>query len=216
MRAMAVLDPIKLIITNYPEGQTESLPSENNPEDPDAGVRTMPFSRELWMERDDFREEANRKWFRLAPGKTVRLKSAFIVSYVDHVVGEDGRVEEVHVEYYPDSRSGSDTSGIKAKGTLHWVNAATAVDAEVRLYDRLFSDPAPDAHEGRDFTEFLNPDSLDIKTGCKLEPSLAEANAGVPYQFTRLGYFSLDGDKTAESGHPVWNRSVTLKDGWKG
>ena len=216
MRAMAVLDPIKLIITNYPEGQTESLPSENNPEDPEAGVRTMPFSRELWMERDDFREEANRKWFRLAPGKTVRLKSAFIVSYVDHVVGEDGRVEEVHVEYYPDSRSGSDTSGIKAKGTLHWVNAATAVDAEVRLYDRLFSDPAPDAHEGRDFTEFLNPDSLDIKTGCKLEPSLAEAEAGVPYQFTRLGYFSLDGDKTAESGHPVWNRSVTLKDGWKG
>ena len=216
MRAMAVLDPIKLIITNYPEGQTESLPSENNPEDPKAGVRTMPFSRELWMERDDFREEANRKWFRLAPGKTVRLKSAFIVSYVDHVVGKDGRVEEVHVEYYPDSRSGSDTSGIKAKGTLHWVNAATAVDAEVRLYDRLFSDPAPDAHEGRDFTEFLNPDSLDIKTGCKLEPSLAEAEAGVPYQFTRLGYFSLDGDKTAESGHPVWNRSVTLKDGWKG
>ena len=216
MRAMAVLDPIKLVITNYPEGQTESLPSENNPEDPEAGVRTMPFSQELWMERDDFREEANRKWFRLAPGKTVRLKSAFIVSYVDHVVGEDGRVEEVHVEYYPDSRSGSDTSGIKAKGTLHWVNAATAVDAEVRLYDRLFSDPAPDAHEGRDFTEFLNPDSLDIKTGCKLEPSLAEAEAGVPYQFTRLGYFSLDGDKTAESGHPVWNRSVTLKDGWKG
>ena len=216
MRAMAVLDPIKLIITNYPEGQTESLPSENNPEDPEAGVRTMPFSRELWMERDDFREEANRKWFRLAPGKTVRLKSAFIVSYVDHVVGEDGRVEEVHVEYYPDSRSGSDTSGIKAKGTLHWVNAATAVDAEVRLYDRLFSDPAPDAHEGRDFTEFLNPDSLDIKTGCKLEPTLAEAEAGVPYQFTRLGYFSLDGDKTAESGHPVWNRSVTLKDGWRG
>ena len=216
MRAMAVLDPIKLIITNYPEGQTESLPSENNPEDPEAGVRTMPFSRELWMERDDFREEANRKWFRLAPGKTIRLKSAFIVSYVDHVVGEDGRVEEVHVEYYPDSRSGSDTSGIKAKGTLHWVNAATAVDAEVRLYDRLFSDPAPDAHEGRDFTEFLNPDSLDIKTGCKLEPSLAKAEAGVPCQFTRLGYFSLDGDKTAEAGHPVWNRSVTLKDGWKG
>ena len=215
-RAMAVLDPIKLVITNYPEGQTEHLPSENNPEDPAAGTRTMPFSRELWMERDDFREEANRKWFRLAPGKTVRLKSAFIVRYVDHVVGADGRIEEVHVEYFPDSRSGSDTSGIKAKGTLHWVNAATAIDAEVRLYDRLFSDPTPDGHDGRDFSEFLNPDSLEIRQGCKLEPSLASAEGGTPYQFTRLGYFSLDAEHTAKAGHPVWNRSVTLKDGWKG
>lgn len=216
MRAMAVLDPIKLVITNYPEGQTEDLPSENNPEDPTAGTRTMPFSRELWMERDDFREEANRKWFRLAPGKTVRLKSAFIVRYVHHIVGEDGRVEEVHVEYFPDSRSGSDTSGIKAKGTLHWVNAATAIDAEVRLYNRLFSDPNPDGHEGRDFTEFLNPDSLEIRKGCKLEPSLTHAEMGTPYQFTRLGYFSLDEMQSQEVGHPVWNRSVTLKDGWKG
>lgn len=215
-RAMAVLDPIKLVITNYPEGQTEGLPSENNPEDPAAGTRTMPFSRQLWMERDDFREEANRKWFRLAPGKTVRLKSAFIVSYVDHVVGADGRVEEVHAEYFPDSRSGSDTSGIKAKGTLHWVNAATAIDAEVRLYDRLFADPTPDGHDGRDFSEFLNPDSLEILQSCKLEPSLASAEGGTPYQFTRLGYFSLDAEHTAKAGHPVWNRSVTLKDGWKG
>lgn len=215
-RAMAVLDPIKLVITNYPEGQTEELSSENNPEDPAAGTRTMPFSRELWMERDDFREEANRKWFRLAPGKTVRLKSAFIVRYVDHVVGADGRVEEVHAEYFPDSRSGSDTSGIKAKGTLHWVNAATAIDAEVRLYDRLFADPTPDGHDGRDFSEFLNPDSLEIRQGCKLEPSLASAEGGTPYQFTRLGYFSLDAQHTAKAGHPVWNRSVTLKDGWKG
>ena len=215
-RAMAVLDPIKLVITNYPEGQTEDLPSENNPEDAAAGTRTMPFSRELWMERDDFREEANRKWFRLAPGKTVRLKSAFIVRYVDHVVGADGRVEEVHVEYFPDSRSGSDTSGIKAKGTLHWVNAATAIDAEVRLYDRLFSDPTPDGHDGRDFTEFLNSESLEIRQGCKLEPSLASAEGGTPYQFTRLGYFSLDAEHTAKAGQPVWNRSVTLKDGWKG
>ena len=216
MRAMAVLDPIKLVVTNYPEGQTEDLVTENNPEDAAAGTRAMPFSRELWMERDDFREEANRKWFRLAPGKTVRLKSAFIVRYVDHVVDVDGNVTEVHVEYFPDSRSGSDTSGIKAKGTLHWVNAATAVDAEVRLYERLFSDPAPDGHEGSDFTEFLNPDSLAIRQGCKLEPSLAEAEAGTPYQFTRLGYFTLDGKRSAEAGHPVWNRSVTLKDGWKG
>lgn len=216
MRAMAVLDPIKLVVTNYPEGQTEDLVTENNPEDPAAGTRTMPFSRELWMERDDFREEANRKWFRLAPGKTVRLKSAFIVRYVDHVVDADGNVTEVHVEYFPDSRSGSDTSGIKAKGTLHWVNAATAVDAEVRLYERLFSDPAPDGHEDKDFTEFLNSDSLAIRQGCKLEPSLAEAEAGTPYQFTRLGYFTPDGERSAEAGHSVWNRSVTLKDGWKG
>lgn len=216
MRAMAVLDPIKLVITNYPEGQTEDLVTENNPEDPAAGTRTMPFSRELWMERDDFREEANRKWFRLAPGKTVRLKSAFIVRYVDHVVDAEGNVTEVHVEYFPDSRSGSDTSGIKAKGTLHWVNASTAVGAEVRLYERLFSDPAPDGHDGQDFTEFLNPDSLAIRPGCKLEPSLAEAKAGTPYQFTRLGYFTLDDERSAEAGHPVWNRSVTLKDGWKG
>ena len=216
MRAMAVLDPIKLVITNYPEGQTEDLVTENNPEDPAAGTRTMPFSRELWMERDDFREEANRKWFRLAPGKTVRLKSAFIVRYVDHVVDAEGNVTEVHVEYFPDSRSGSDTSGIKAKGTLHWVNASTAVGAEVRLYERLFSDPAPDGHDGQDFTEFLNPDSLAIRPGCKLEPSLAEAKAGIPYQFTRLGYFTLDDERSAEAGHPVWNRSVTLKDGWKG
>lgn len=215
-RAMAVLDPIKLVITNYPEGKTEDLTSENNPEDPSAGSRTMPFSRELWMERGDFKEEANKKWFRLAPGKTVRLKSAFIVRYVDHIVGSDGRVEAVHVEYFPDSRSGSDTSGIKAKGTLHWVNAATAIDAEVRLYDRLFSDPTPDGHDGRDFIEFLNPNSLETKLNCKLEPSLSDAKGGVPHQFTRLGYFSLDGERSAETGHPVWNRSVTLKDGWKG
>lgn len=216
MRAMGVLDPIKLVITNYPEGQTEDLVTENNPEDPSAGTRTMPFSRALWMERDDFRVEANRKWFRLAPGKTVRLKSAFIVRYVDHVVDADGHVTEVHVEYFPDSRSGSDTSGIKAKGTLHWVNAATAVDAEVRLYERLFSDPTPDGHEGQEFTEFLNPDSLMVRKGCKLEPSLAQAETETPYQFTRLGYFTLDGARSTEAGHPVWNRSVTLKDGWKG
>ena len=215
-RAMAVLDPIKLVIINYPEGKTEDLTSENNPEDPSAGSRIMPFSRELWMEREDFKEEANKKWFRLAPGKTVRLKSAFIVRYVDHITGPDGRVNEVHVEYFPDSRSGSDTSGIKAKGTLHWVNTATAIDAEVRLYDRLFSDPTPDGHEGLDFIEFLNPNSLETKWNCKLEPSLSNAEGGVPYQFTRLGYFSLDGEQSAIAGHPVWNRSVTLKDGWKG
>lgn len=215
-RAMAVLDPVRLVITNYPEGQTEMLPSENNPEDPSAGLRELPFSKTLWMERDDFREEANRKWFRLAPGKTVRLKSAYIVQYAGHTLDAEGRLEEVQVTYFPESKSGSDTSGIKAKGTLHWVNADTAVDAEVRLYDRLFNDPAPDGHEGKEFTEFLNPDSLEIRTGCKLEPALAQAAPGMPHQFTRLGYFTLDGKRSSEAGQPVWNRSVTLKDGWKG
>ena len=215
-RAMAVLDPIKLVVVNYPEGQSETLTSENNPEDPEAGVREMPFSRELWMEREDFKLEANKKWFRLAPGKTVRLKSAFIVRYVGHVLDQNENVSEVHVEYFPDSRSGSDTSGIKAKGTLHWVNASTAIDAEVRLYDRLFSDPSPDGHEGKDFTDFINPNSLTIRANGKLEPSLGQADSERPYQFTRLGYFSLDQARTAQAGHPVWNRSVTLKDGWKG
>ena len=215
-RAMAVLDPIKLVVVNYPEGQSETLTSENNPEDPEAGVREMPFSRELWMEREDFKLEANKKWFRLAPGKTVRLKSAFIVRYVGHVLDQNENVSEVHVEYFPDSRSGSDTSGIKAKGTLHWVNASSAIDAEVRLYDRLFSDPSPDGHEGKDFTDFINPNSLTIRANGKLEPSLGQADSERPYQFTRLGYFSLDQARTAQAGHPVWNRSVTLKDGWKG
>ena len=215
-RAMAVLDPIKLVVVNYPEGQSETLTSENNPEDPEAGVREMPFSRELWMEREDFKLEANKKWFRLAPGKTVRLKSAFIVRYVGHVLDQNENVSEVHVEYFPDSRSGSDTSGIKAKGTLHWVNASTAIDAEVRLYDRLFSDPSPDGHEGKDFTDFINHNSLTIRANGKLEPSLGQADSEHPYQFTRLGYFSLDEARTAQAGHPVWNRSVTLKDGWKG
>ena len=215
-RTMAVLDPIKLVVVNFPEGQTEMLPSVNNPENPEDGSREMPFSKTLWMERDDFKIESNKKWFRLAPGKTVRLKSAYIVRYVDHVTGDDGRTKEVHVEYFPDSKSGSDTSGIKAKGTLHWVNAATAIDAEVRLYDRLFSDPTPDGHADKDFSEFLNPNSLEIREGCKLEPALASASADHPVQFTRLGYFALDAEHTEQAGHMVWNRSVTLKDGWKG
>ena len=216
-RAMAVLRPIKLVVVNLPEGHLEWLPTENNPEDASAGTRDIPFGRELYIESEDFKVEGvNKKWFRLAPGRSVRLKSAYIVTYVDHVTDAEGNVTEVHVEYHPNSKSGSDTSGIKAKGTLHWVNAATAIDAEVRLYDRLFSDPTPDGHEGRDFKEFLNPDSLEIRQGCKLEPSLASAEGGTPYQFTRLGYFSLDAEHTAKAGHPVWNRSVTLKDGWKG
>ena len=214
-RAMAVLKPLKLVVVNYPEGQIEWMPTTINPEDSESGTRTMPFGRELWIEQDDFRIEANKKWFRLAPGKTVRLKSAFIVEYVDHVTNDAGEVTEVHVKYFENSRSGSDTSGIKAKGTLHWVEANHAVDAEVRLYDRLFSEPSPDSKADVDFMQFVNPTSLEVLKGTKVEPYLGEAETGVSYQFTRLGYFPLD-SKHAHPGAPVFNRAVTLKDGWKG
>ncbi|MGB0179050.1 MAG: glutamine--tRNA ligase/YqeY domain fusion protein [Flavobacteriales bacterium] len=215
-RAMAVLRPVKLVVTNYPEGQMEWLPTENNPEDAQAGTRELPFSRELFIEADDFKVEGvNKKWFRLAPGRSVRLKSAYIVTYVDHVEDAEGNVTEIHVEYHPNSKSGSDTSGIKAKGTLHWVECNHAVDAEVRLYDRLFLDESPDGHKDRDFMEFVNPASLEVLKGCKVEPALAQAEVGEPWQFTRLGYFTLD-SKLATEGNLVFNRAVTLKDGWKG
>ena len=215
-RAMAVLRPVKLVVTNYPEGQIEWLPTENNPEDAQAGTRELPFSRELFIEADDFKVEGvNKKWFRLAPGRSVRLKSAYIVTYVDHVEDAEGNVTEIHVEYHPNSKSGSDTSGIKAKGTLHWVECNHAVDAEVRLYDRLFLDESPDGHKDRDFMEFVNPASLEVLKGCKVEPALGQAKVGEPWQFTRLGYFTLD-SKLATEGNLVFNRAVTLKDGWKG
>lgn len=215
-RAMAVLRPVKLVVTNYPEGQVEWLPTENNPEDEGAGTRALPFGRELYIESEDFKVEGvNKKWFRLAPGRSVRLKSAYIVTYVDHIEDDEGEVTEIHVEYHPNSKSGSDTSGIKAKGTLHWVECAHAVDAEVRLYDRLFSDANPDGHKDKDFMEFLNQDSLEVLHHCKVEPALAEAEVGQPWQFTRLGYFTLD-SKLANAERLVFNRAVTLKDGWKG
>ena len=210
-RVMAVLDPIKLVILNYPEGQIEMLPSENNPEDPESGTRELPFGRELFIEAEDFKIEANRKWFRLAPGKVVRLKSAYKVEYVDHVCDDLGKVTEVHVNYFENSKSGSDTSGIKAKGTLHWVESSHAIDAEVRLYDRLFADPNPDGHKEKSYMEFLNPESIQVLTNCKLEPSLKNATPGTTYQFTRLGYFTPD---TKVKG--VFNRASTLRDSWKG
>ena len=214
-RVMAVLNPIKLVITNYPEDKVEWLPSVNNPEDTESGTREIPFGRELWMEADDFKIEANRKWFRLAPGKTVRLKSAYIVEYENHICDDNGNVVEVHVKYFENSKSGSDTSGIKAKGTLHWVEQGNAVNAEVRQYDRLFADEAPDGHKDKDFTEFLNPNSLEILSNCKLEPSLTDAKSGTTYQFTRLGYFTPD-SKNSKDGALVFNRAVTLRDSWKG
>lgn len=212
-RVMAVLRPLKVVITNYPEDKTEMLTTENNPEDEAAGTRELPFGREIYIEQEDFMEDAPKKFFRLAPGKTVRLKSAYIIEYVDHKKDADGNVTEVHVKYFENSRSGQDTSGIKTKGTLHWVSAAHAKDAEVRLYDRLFNDEAPDGHKDRDFMEFLNPDSLEIISNAKFEPSLMEAIEGDRFQFQRLGYFCVD-NKYSTPGKPVFNRTVTLKDAW--
>lgn len=212
LRRMAVLDPVKVIITNYPEGQTEWLPTENNPEDEQAGTRDIPFSRELYIEREDFMMDPPKKFFRLAPGATVRLKSAYIIT-CDSVKAnpETGIVEEISCSYYPDSRSGADTSGIKAKGTLHWVNAATAVAGEIRLYDRLFTTENP-LEEGVDFLSKVNRNSLSVNRHARLEPALAEAHVGESFQFLRQGYFTMDQDSTP--GNPVFNQTVSLKEGW--
>ncbi|HLT86583.1 MAG TPA: glutamine--tRNA ligase/YqeY domain fusion protein [Sphingobacterium sp.] len=210
-RRMAVLDPIKLVITNYPEGQTEELIGENNPEvEGGEGSRVLPFSKELWIERDDFMEEPPKKFFRLGPGLSVRLKHAYIVQCHDFVKDENGNVTEVHCTYVPNSKSGEDTSGIKVKGTIHWISAAHAKEAAVRLYDRLFNEENPAAAE--DFKASINPGSLQIINKAYIEPDLETAVAGKGYQFIRLGYFTLDTKSTAE--HLVFNRTVTLKDSW--
>lgn len=212
MRVNAVLDPVKVVITNYPEGQVEMMETVNNPEDESMGTRELPFSREIYIERDDFMEEPPKKYFRLGPGREVRLKSAYIIKCEDYKKDAEGRVSEIHCSYYPDSRSGADTSGIKVKGTLHWVSAAHAVDAEIRLYDRLFMDEAPDAHKDKDFMDFLNPESLSTLKGCKLEPFLAGVKQLDHFQFQRLGYFSAD--KDSRPGALVFNKTVGLKDSW--
>ena len=212
-RVMAVLDPIKVTITNYPEGEVEMLPLINNPEDESMGSREIPFGREIYIERDDFMLDPPKKYFRLAPNKTVRLKGAYIIECEDYVLDDDGNVVELFCKYYPDSKSGSDTSGIKVKGVIHFVEKSNAFDAEVRLYDRLFDDEAPDGHKDKDFKEFINPESLKILSNCKLEPSLKEAKSGEQFQFQRLGYFCVD-SKYSEEGKPVFNRTVTLKDSW--
>ncbi len=215
LRVMAVLDPVKLVITNYPAGQTELMEVENNPEAPETGSRQVPFSGELYIEREDFMEEPSKKFFRLAPGQMVRLKSAYIIQCEDFVKDPaTGQVTEIHCTYFPESRSGNDTSGLKAKGTLHWVSAAQAIDAEVRMYERLFTDPEPTSHEGKDFMEFVNPESLRVISHAQVEPGLREAVPGQSYQFIRKGYFSADADSTPEK--PVFNLTATLKDSWKG
>ncbi len=213
LRRMVVLDPIKLIITNYPEGQSEILKGENNPElEDNGGYRDLPFGRELWIEAEDFMEEAPKKWFRLAPGNKVRLKSAYIVNCTGCVKDASGKVTEVHCEYIPESKSGQDTSGINAKGTMHWIAADKAAEAEVRLYDRLFQVEDPSSEEG-DFKSYINPNSLEIIQSAKIEPSLLEAKAGEQFQFIRKGYFTLD-NKLSAGGKLVFNRTVTLKDTW--
>ncbi len=212
-RAMAVLRPLKLTITNYPEDQTETFETENNPLDPDAGTHTLTFSRDLYIEEDDFMEEPVKGYRRLFPGNDIRIKSAYIVKCTGCVKDENGKVVEVLAEYDPDSRGGNAADGRKVRGTIHWADARTAVDAEVRLYGSLFNDPDPDAAD-KDFMACLAPDSLEILKGCKLESAFANADASQSFQFMRLGYFCAD-SKDSREGALVFNRSVSLKDGFK-
>lgn len=212
LRRMAVLDPIKMVITNYPEGQVEELEGENNPEaENGGGSRTIPFTRELWIEREDFMEHPPKKFFRLGPGLMARLKHAYIVKCEDFKKDEAGNITEIHCTYIPESKSGADTSGINVKGTIHWVSVPHASKAEVRLYDRLFKVENPASEEG-DFKEYINPDSLQVVTDAYIEPALLDADNGHAYQFIRKGYFCLDTDSTPEK--LVFNRTVTLKDAW--
>ncbi len=209
-RRMAVLDPLKLVITNYPEGESEELTAVNNPEDPAAGVRTVPFGRELFIEREDFMEDPPKKFFRLAPGREVRLRYAYFVTCDEVVKNDAGEITELRCTYDPATKGGDAPDGRKVKATLHWVSATAAVDAEVRLYDHLFAVESPGA-DG-DFIDDLNPNSLEIRSGCKLEPCLAAFAPGEQVQFERLGYFAPDLDSTVEA--PVFNRVVTLRDTW--
>ena len=213
-RVMAVLDPVKVIIDNYPEGKIETVMIENNPEDPESGSREVPFSREIYIERDDFMEDAPKKYFRLRPGGEVRLKGAYIIKAESVVKDSEGRITEIHCSYDPEtlSGSGSEASMRKVKGTLHWVPAHAAVKAEVRLYDRLFNDEAPDGHKDHDFKEYLNPDSLRVIENAVMEPSITKYKVGDSMQFQRLGYFCVDSDSTEEK--LVFNRTVGLKDTW--
>jgi glutaminyl-tRNA synthetase len=214
-RAMAVLRPLRVVLTNYPDDAVEEMDVINNPEDPSAGTRKVPFSRVLYIERDDFMEDPPKKFFRLAPGREVRLRNAYLVTCTGVTKDAAGEVVELQCTYDPATRGGDAPDGRKVKATLHWVSAAHAVDAEVRLYDRLFRVEDPDGAASRgkgDFLDFLNPASLQSLRGCKIEPSLAEAAPGARYQFERLGYFAVDPD--SRPGAPVFNRTVSLKDTW--
>lgn len=211
-RVSVIQNPVKLILTNYPEGQTETLYMDNNPENPAEGVHEMPFTRELWIEREDFMENPPKKFFRMSPDKEVRLKGAYIIKCTGVKKNENGEIEEIYATYDPETRSGLPGADRKVKGTLHWVSAPTAVEAEIRDYDRLFAVENPSAEEG-DFRDLLNPDSLKIRENAKIEPWLAERiKAGDNYQFVRLGYYVVDPDSTPEK--PVFNKTIGLKDTW--
>jgi glutaminyl-tRNA synthetase len=217
-RVMAVLQPLKVVIDNYPEGQTEQMEAVNNPEDESAGKRQVPFSKVLYIEQDDFREEPPKKYYRLSPGVEVRLRYGYFITAKSVVKNDDGEVLEVHCTYDPATRGGNAPDGRKVKSTIHWVSAAHAIDAEVRIYDKLFTKENPnEVSESerpgeRDFTDNLNPLSLEVITDAKLEPSLANAPVESRYQFERLGYFCADPD--SKPGKPVFNRTVALKDMW--
>ncbi|HCZ11588.1 MAG TPA: glutamine--tRNA ligase, partial [Nitrospiraceae bacterium] len=212
-RVMAVLRPFKVVITNYPD-QEEYLDAINNPEDPDAGTRKVPFSKVLYIEQDDFMENPPKQFFRLAPGREVRLRYAYFIKCENVVKDDHGEITEIHCTYDPATRGGDAPDGRKVKATLHWVSAQHAIDAEVRLYDTLFTKEEPDdVEEGKDFTDYINPKSLEIRNGCKIEPSLKDAKHGDRFQFERLGYFCVDA-VDSKPGSPVFNRTVTLKDEW--
>ncbi|MDE7160315.1 MAG: glutamine--tRNA ligase/YqeY domain fusion protein [Muribaculaceae bacterium] len=211
-RVSAVVNPVKLILTNYPEGKTETMEMDSNPEDPMAGTHEMPFSRELWIEREDFMENPPKKFFRMSPGKEVRLKGAYIVKCTGVKKNDDGEIEEIYAEYDPETRSGLPGADRKVKGTLHWVSVPTATQVEVRDYDRLFAVENPSAEEG-DFRDLLNPDSLKVRTNVMIEPWLAErVKAGDHYQFQRIGYYTVDPDTTPD--HIVFNKTIGLRDTW--
>ncbi len=210
-RVMAVLRPLRVVITNYPEDQVEDMQAVNNPEDPEMGSRAVPFSRVLYIEREDFREDPPKKYFRLAPGQEVRLRYAYIIRCEDAVKDEQGEIVEVRCTYDPETRSGSGQPGRKVKGTIHWVSEPHALEAEVRLFDHLFSDPSPEK-DGRDYRTVLNPNSVERLQGCRVEPALRDSTAGQRFQFERQGYFCVDADSTAQQ--LVFNRTVALRDSW--
>ncbi|MGB3056723.1 MAG: glutamate--tRNA ligase family protein, partial [Candidatus Omnitrophota bacterium] len=214
LRAMAVLRPLKVVITNYPEDE-EELDAINNPEAPDMGTRKVPFSRELYIERDDFREDPPKKFFRLAPGKEVRLRYAYFIKCDEVIKDANGEILELHCTHDPETRGGDAPDGRKVKGTLHWVSAKHATEAEVRLYEYLFTKRDPEeVEEGKDYRSNLNPNSLEVLKSCKLEPSLKDASSGSRYQFERQGYFFVDPADSSDK-KPVFNRTVTLRDTWK-
>jgi len=212
-RVMGVLDPIKVVITNYPEGQVEEIDAVNNPEDETMGKRKVPFSRELYIEKEDFMETPTNKFYRLSPGREVRLRYSYFIKCTDVVKNELGEIVELHCTYDPETKGGNSPDGRKVKATLHWVAVAQAVKAEVRLYDRLFTDPDPAGHKDKDLLEFLNPDSLKVLTECYVEPFVKSAKPLSNFQFERLGYFNIDPDSTSDQ--MVFNRTVSLKDGYK-